>query len=98
LYTKLSKYKFYYNRIDFLGFVVTREGIAIDPERIYTVAKWLVPETTRRRSDYFLGFTNYYRIFIYDFIAITAPLIVLIKKDRLFRWGAEEDTAFKELK
>ncbi|XP_044717381.1 transposon Tf2-3 polyprotein [Hirsutella rhossiliensis] len=46
----------------------------------------------------FLGFANYYRIFIPDYAKITQPLDALLKKGTTFRWGRTESEAFQELK
>ncbi|KAF5512791.1 Gag-Pol polyprotein [Colletotrichum aenigma] len=46
----------------------------------------------------FLGFANYYWIFIPAYSEIAGPLISLIKKGVLFHWGKEQEVAFQELK
>ena len=46
----------------------------------------------------FLGFANFYRRFIKDFLDLVRPLTDLTHKDRRFSWSLEADTAFKRLK
>ena len=60
LFTKLSKCTFGSDTIEFLGFIVTTEGIQMDPERVKTVTEWPVPKTTKQIQS-FLGFCNFYR-------------------------------------
>ena len=46
----------------------------------------------------FLGLTNYYRQFIKDFAKLAAPLHVLVRKEEKWRWGKEQEEAFRKLK
>ena len=62
LYTKLEKCEFHIQKVSFLGFIISSEGISMDPERICTVAEWPVPESVLD-IQVFLGFSNFYRHF-----------------------------------
>lgn len=66
LYAKFSKYDFWLDKVHFLRHVVTKEGIAGDPEKIEAVSKWVAPtNATEIRS--FLGLAGYYRRFVEGF-------------------------------
>ena len=59
LYAKFDKCKFWLEEVAFLGYIVTREGISVDPEKIKAVAEWPRPtNVTEIRS--FLGLAGYY--------------------------------------
>ncbi|KAI3788522.1 hypothetical protein L2E82_01291 [Cichorium intybus] len=97
LYTKLSKCDFWLREVQFLGHVVSAEGIKVDPAKIEAVMKWEPPKTpTEVRS--FLGLAGYYRRFIQDFSKITVPLTQLTRKEVKFVWGEKQQEAFEILK
>ena len=63
-------------QVAFLGHVVSKDGIQVDPKKIEAVADWPRPITvTKIRS--FLGLTGYYRRFVKDFSKIAVPLTKL---------------------
>ena len=81
----------------FLGHVITKEGISVDPAKIAAVVDWPRPSNvTKVRS--FLGMAGYYRRFVKDFAKIASPLTQLLRKDRQFEWSPECETSFQELK
>ncbi|KAJ9564648.1 hypothetical protein OSB04_000614 [Centaurea solstitialis] len=85
------------HEVQFLGHVVNREGIKVDPSKIEAVMSWEVPTSpTEIRS--FLGLAGYYRRFIQDFSKIAVPLTRLTKKSEPFVWGSEQQTAFETLR
>ena len=63
LYVKLEKCEFHVETINFLGFVITPNGIHMDPDRIATITEWPVPRSVTE-IQIFLGFANFYRRFI----------------------------------
>ncbi|KAJ9543627.1 hypothetical protein OSB04_023334 [Centaurea solstitialis] len=97
LYEKFSKCAFWLEEVQFLGHVVNREGIKVDPSKIEAVMSWEVP-TSPTEIRGFLGLAGYYRRFIQDFSKIAVPLIRLTKKSEPFVWGSEQQTAFETLR
>src|SRR3954449_3759360 len=97
LFGNLGKCTFCTDRVSFLGYVVTPQGIEVDKAKIEAIESWPQPKTvTQVRS--FLGLAGFYRRFVKDFSTIAAPLNELTKKDVPFVWGAAQDIAFDTLK
>ena len=78
LKVKASKCDFARNSVGFLGFLVTSEGLKVDPKKIEAVTKWLPPSDLHGVRS-FLGFCNFYRRFVKDFATIASPLTDLTK-------------------
>ena len=97
LYAKFSKCEFWLEEVQFLGHVVGKDGIKVDPTKIEAVMNWEQPKTpTEVRS--FLGLAGYYRRFVKDFAKIATPLTKLTRKSEKFIWSEECDRSFRELK
>ena len=97
LYGKWSKCEFWLRQVQFLGLVIGREGIMVDPAKIEAVSNWERPKTpTEVRS--FLGLAGYYRKFVQDFVKIATPLTKLTRKTEKFEWTDKCEKSFQELK
>ena len=97
LYAKLKKCEFWLDRVSFLGHVVTKDGISVDPGKVDAVSNWRRPTTvTEIRS--FLGLASYYRRFIEGFSKIALPLTRLTQKGVKFEWSDDCERSFQELK
>ncbi|GJT92017.1 putative reverse transcriptase domain-containing protein [Tanacetum coccineum] len=97
LYAKFSKCEFWLQEVQFLGHVVNRDGIHVDPSKVESVKNWKTPESsTEIRS--FLGLAGYYQRFIENFSKIAKPLTLLTQKNKTYVWGDEQDKAFRILK
>ena len=70
---KLSKCKFVKSQVKFLGHLLLREGLKMDPRKIDSIKKIGYPKTKKDVRS-FLGMVGYYRSFIPDFAGIATPL------------------------
>ena len=68
----------------------------MDPIKVAGVSEWPVP--SNKEVQLFLGFTNFYQQFIWDFSHHTKPLFDLTRHDMVWRWGSKEQAAFDFLK
>jgi hypothetical protein len=96
LYAKGSKYEFSTTKIEYLGHIISLDGVATEPSKIAAMVNWLVPKTLRQLRG-FLGLTRYYRKLIRNYGIISRPLSDLLKKDA-FKWSAFAQTTFDDLK
>lgn len=97
LWAKPSKCAFHTKRIEVLGYIVTPEGISMDPAKVEVILNWAIPSSVRDVQS-FVGFANFYRRFIEEYSKRTKPLTNLSKKDILFVWTPECQAAFDLLK
>ncbi|GJY96773.1 putative reverse transcriptase domain-containing protein [Tanacetum coccineum] len=97
LYTKFSKCDFLLDSVQFLGHVIDRNGVHVDPAKIEAIRNWAAP-TTLTEVRQFLGLVGYYQRFIEGFSLISNPLTKLTQKDKKYEWGREEEEAFQTLK
>ena len=94
---KPSKCFFGTNKVVYLGFVVSREGISADPKKVEAVRDFPQPRDVKSLRS-FLGLASYYRRFVSGFSVVANPLFALTKKDVDFQWTAKCEEAFQELK
>ncbi|WVZ97430.1 hypothetical protein U9M48_042970, partial [Paspalum notatum var. saurae] len=96
LFANLEKCTFCTDRVGFLGYIVTPQGIEVDETKIDAIQSWPTPTTiTQVRS--FLGLADFYRRFVKDCSTIAAPLNELTKKGVTFHWGTTQEKAFNTL-
>jgi hypothetical protein len=97
LYLQPGKCEFHVKETEFLGFIVSIEGVKMNPKKISAVQEWPIPETVKDVQS-FLGFANYYWKFIKDYSKITVPLLEITKKKVGFNWNEEHQEAFNRIK
>ena len=97
LYAKPEKCEFDRTSVEFLGYVISSDGITMDEKKVETVQQWEVP-TRVKDVQSFLGFANFYRRFIQGFSTLAQPLIALTRKDSPFCWTPTTQLAFETLK
>lgn len=94
LYVQLSKCNFAVREVEYLGHIVSNEGIKPDHKKIDAIANYPKPQNIRDVRS-FLGLVGYYRRFIKDFAQKAKPLTELIKKDKPFKWEEAQEEAYK---
>jgi len=95
----VGKCEFMRSTVNFLGHVVSREGVSMQQHKVRDVKEWPTPQsaTDVRR---FLGLANFYRRFVRDFAGIARPLTDLTRTEvrKQWQWGDREQMAFDTLK
>ncbi|KAL0551919.1 hypothetical protein IC582_011012 [Cucumis melo] len=97
LYAKFSKCEFWLKQVSFLGHVVSKAGVSVDPAKIEAVTGWTRPSTVSEVRS-FLGLAGYYRRFVENFSRIATPLTQLTRKGALFVWSKACEDSFQNLK
>lgn len=94
---KVQKCRLMKKRVEFLGHIVSPEGVSADPEKIQKIVDWTPPRCLKELRA-FLGLCSYYRRFVHGFAQLAAPLNELTKKNCEYEWNRERQEAFDELK
>jgi hypothetical protein len=96
LFLKQSKCAFGASEVEYLGHLVGKDGVRVDPKKIEAMQDWPHPKTLKILRG-FLGLTGYYRKFVKNYGKIAAPLTALLKKNS-FNWTPAAAQAFQTLK
>ena len=97
LHANLKKCSFCMDRVNFLGFVVSSNGLEVNVEKVKAIREWPTP-TNISQVRSFHRLASFYRRFIKDFSSIAAPLNEIVKKNVGFNWGDAQEHAFNLLK
>jgi hypothetical protein len=93
---KPSKCSLCYDKVEYLGHIVSADGISPNPKKISVIQNWPVPENQKQLSS-FLGLASYYRRFVRCFSDIAKPISNLLKNDVPWSWGRDQQEAFETL-
>ena len=93
MYAKFEKCDFWLEEVKFLGHVVSKDGILVDPSKIEAVVDWKIPCSVHEIRS-FQGLAGYYRHFIKGFSKLASPLTQLTRKGVPFAWNEACDRAF----
>jgi hypothetical protein len=96
LYAKPSKFFFGVKEVEYLGHILSHEGVKVDPNNIKAMMDCPIPKTLKNLKGY-LGLTGYYCKFVKNYGRIVEPLMELTKNDS-FSWTPEETKSFEQLK
>ena len=97
MFLKAEKCEFEHQEIEYLGLVISKNKVAMDPVKVKGVTNRPVPQKVKEVQS-FLGFVNFYHRFIKDFSHIACPLHALTHKTAEWRWGDLQQKAFEALK
>lgn len=101
---KLEKCSFFQDKVDYLGHVVSAEGVRPQPQKVAAMRQFPLPQTLRELQQ-FLGLANYYRRFVSSYSKIAKPLTDMTQgckevknAKKLLVWNEEARNAFETLK
>jgi hypothetical protein len=97
LYTKPEKCEFDRESVEYLGYILSADGLTMAADKVQVIQDWPKPQKVKDVQS-FLGFANFYRRFIYNFSNIVIPLTRLTCKNIPFVFGEKERSSFVLLK
>ena len=97
LFPCMDKSTFFQIRVPFCNYIVNRNGVHVDPEKIKVIRGWPPPSTVHEVRQ-FIGFCVFYQQFVEGLQAVAAPLTAMIKADFEWGWTAVHQASFDKLK
>ena len=89
--------RFWLKEVQFLGHIISKDGVSVDPSKIQDVLNWSTPTTVPEIRS-FLGLAGYYRRFVPEFSKVARPMTELLKKGVRFSWDDKCEQAFQTLR
>ncbi|KAH0652914.1 hypothetical protein KY289_030592 [Solanum tuberosum] len=80
LVAKQSKCLFGQELVDYLGHIISSQGLSVDPGKVESIQRWAPPRTVKEVHS-FLDFAGYYRWFMHHYASIASSLTDLLKKE-----------------
>jgi len=97
LYAKVEKCEFYSESVEYLGYILFPSGLTMSDNKIKIIQDWPEPKKVKN-IQFFLGFTNFYYWFIFNYSDIIIPLTYLTWKDIPWKFDTSCQDAFNSLK
>jgi len=97
LYVKAEKCEFHFKSVEYLEYILSPSGLTMSDDKIKIIQDWLEPKKVKDIQS-FLGFTNFYHRFIFNYSDIVIPLTRLIWKDIPWKFDSFCQDAFNSLK
>jgi len=97
LFAKPEKCEFHLDSVEYLGYCLSPDGLTMSPDKIQTISDWPEPQKVKDIQS-FLGFANFYRRFIFNYLDIVVPLTQLTRKDAPWVFSKDCRRAFNSLK
>ena len=97
LYAKLSKCAFLQEQTEFLGHVISKDGIHTNAGLVKAIREWPRP-TKQKDVQQFIGLAQFYQQYINNFATIALPLTALLGEGTAFSWDKDKELAFTALK
>jgi hypothetical protein len=94
LYAKLRKCEFWISKVLFLGHIINRDRLAMDPKKVADILDWKAPRDVCGIKS-FIGMTGYYRHFIEGFTKIAKQMTALLAKKVEFKWTQSAKSPLK---
>jgi hypothetical protein len=92
-----DKCKWFHHAVTYLGFIITRNGIKPQSEKIQGILNMKEPKM-QKEVRHFVGMVNFYRDLYPKHMEILAPLTALCGQNKKFLWSAEHQAAFTKIK
>jgi len=97
LYAKAEKCEFYSKSVEYLGYILSPSGLIMSNNKVNIIQDWLELKKVKDIQS-FLGFTNFYHWFIFNYLDIVIPLTYLTQKDISWKFNSSCQDAFNSLK
>jgi len=97
LYAKVEKCEFHFKSVEYLGYILSPSGLTMSNDKVKIIQDWSGPKKVKNIQS-FLGFTNFYYQFIFNYLDIVIPLTYLTQKDIFWKFDLPCCDVFNSLK